>query len=160
MISPVTGNSDMTSREWLGEVAPGILLVLALGILSTFGYNGVWQRYQLDLAGTVTARQVLPQDKFTHSPTTTLYTLKAGDGSIHEYTATRNDPSLPRTLPVGVNVTKRKGEMFYSVNGRRIDDFPFKAYVILLGVGIVSMIGASILIARGRWPGIGRLAAD
>jgi hypothetical protein len=141
----------MTSREWLGEVAPGILLLLALVILPTLGYNGVWQRYQIDLQGTVTARQDFPPNKYTHGPTT-RYTLKMGDGTIREYTATHSEPSLPRTIPIGVTVTKRKGEMFYSLNGRRIDDFPLKTYVIGLGVGIASMIGAGVLMARGRRP--------
>ena len=140
----------MTFREWLREAAPGILLVLALVILPTLGYNGVWQRYQIDLEGTVTARQDFPQNKYTHGPTT-RYTLKMGDGTMREYTATTHDPSLPRNIPVGVHVAKRKGELFYFQNGRRIDDFPLKAYVIVLSFGIVFLIAACALLARDNW---------
>jgi len=140
----------MFSREWFRQAAPGILIALALMILPTFGYNGVWQRYQIDLDGTVTARQDFPHNKYTHGPTT-RYTLKMGDGSIREYTATTHDPSLPRTIPVGVQVTKRKGELFYFLNGRRIDDFPLKSYVILLSFGIAFLIGAGVLLARDNW---------
>jgi hypothetical protein len=152
---PVTGIDDMTFREWLREAAPGILLLLAIGLFWTFGYNGIWHRLQIDVEGTVTARQDLPQNKYTHGPTT-LYTLRTSDGAFLEYTATRTDPSLPRTIPVGVNVTKRKGEMVYFLNGRRIDDFPLQAYVIFLGFGTAFLIGAGVLLARDQWHWIRR----
>jgi hypothetical protein len=143
----------MTFREWFREAAPGILLIFAIGIFWTAGYNGVWYRARIDVEGTVTARKDFPPNKYTHGPTT-RYTLKTGDGTIREYTATHAEPSLPRTIPVGVSVTKRKGEMFYSLNGRRIDDFPLRTYVIVLGVGIAFMIGAGILLVRDNWHGI------
>lgn len=140
----------MTFREWLREATPGILLILALVILPAFGYIGVWQRYQIDLQGTVTARQDFPQNKYTRGPTT-RYTLKMGDGTVREYTATTHDASLPRTIAVGVHVAKRKGELFYFQNGRRIDDFPLKAYVIVLSFGIAFLIAACALLARDNW---------
>lgn len=143
----------MTFREWLREAAPGILLVFAIGIFWTVGYNGVWHRLRLDVEGTVTARRDFPQNKYTHGPTT-RYTLKKADGTIREYTASRNEPSLPRTIPVGVNVTKRKGEIFYALNGRRIDDFPLTTYVILLSFGTAFLIGVGILLAREQWHSI------
>ena len=140
----------MTFREWLREAAPGILLVLAIMIFWTIGYLGVWHRYQIDVQGTVTSRQDFPQNKYTHGPTT-RYTLKKGDGTIGEYTATRADASLPRTIPVGVQVTKRKGDLFYFQNGRRVDDFPIKSYAILLSFGTAFLIGAGVLLARDNW---------
>jgi hypothetical protein len=147
---PSQGTDDMTFREWFREAAPGILLVFAIVIFFMFGYLGVWHRLQIDVEGTVTARQDFPQNKYTHGPTT-RYTLKMGDGTIREYTATTPDPSLPRTIPVGVHVTKRKGELFYFLNGRRIDDFPLKICVILLSFGTAFLIGAGLLLARDNW---------
>jgi hypothetical protein len=140
----------MTFREWLREAVPGILLILAIMIFWTFGYLGVWHRLQIDVEGTVTARQDFPQNKYTHGPTT-RYILKKGDGTIREYTATHADPSLPRTIPVGVHVTKRKGELFYFLNNRRIDDFPLKICVILLSFGTGFLIGACVLLALDNW---------
>ena len=140
----------MTFREWFRQAGPGVLLVLALVTLPTCGYNGVWQRYQLDLQGTVTARQDFPRTKRSRGPTT-QYTLQANDGTILEYTATPGDASLPRTIPVGVHVTKRKGELFYFLNDRRVDDFPIDAYLIWLGFGAASLIGAGMMLAREQW---------
>jgi len=140
----------MISREWLREIAPGFVIVVAIGIFWTFGYNGVWHRLQIDLEGKVTTRQDFPQTRYTHGPTT-LYTLIKGDGTIREYTATATDPSLPRTIPIGAYVMKRKGELFYFLNGERIDDFPLTAYIVLLCVGLGCMIGAGIRLARDKW---------
>jgi hypothetical protein len=142
----VTG---MSIRERLRDLAPGMLIVIALGLFWTFGYNGIWQRLQIDLDGKVTARQDYPQTRYTHGPQT-VYTLQRSDGSIGEYTATRNDPSLPRTIPIGASVTKKKWELSYLLNGQRVDDFPIFAYVAFLVVGVVSLIATSIWLARER----------
>ena len=138
------------SRESLRNAMPAFLIVVAVGIFWTFGYNGIWHRLQIDIEGKITARQDLPQTVYTHGPTT-LYTLQQGDGSVHEYTATLVDPSLPRTLPVGAYVTKRKGEVTYFLNGKPVDDFPLTAYIVLLGVGIVCLIAAGVPLVRAQW---------
>ena len=44
----------MFSREWLGDAAPGMLLILAIGIFFTVGYCGLWHRLQIEVDGTVT----------------------------------------------------------------------------------------------------------
>jgi hypothetical protein len=140
----------MTFREWLREAAPGILLIFAIGIFFTVGFNGLWHRLQIDVDGTVTARQDFARTSSTHGPTT-RYTLKKDDGTVRTYMATDSDPSLPRTIPIGVHVTKHKGETFYFLNGQRIDNFPLHNYVIALGVGFAFLIGAGLLLARDRW---------
>lgn len=137
----------MISREWLRDAAPGMLLILAIGIFFTVGCNGLWHRLQIDVDGIVTARQDFPRTSSTHGPTT-RYTLKQDDGTVRTYLATNSDPSLPRTIAVGVHVTKHKGETFYFLNGQRIDNFPLHTYVIALGVAFAFMIGASVLLAR------------
>ena len=140
----------MFSREWVRDAAPGLLLVFAIGIFFTVGYCGLWHRLQIDVDGTVTARREFARTSSTHGPTT-HYTLKRDDGIVRTYVATDSDPSLPRTIPIGVHVTKHKGETFYFLNGRRIDNFPLKNYVIALGVGFAFMIGAGVLLARDHW---------
>jgi hypothetical protein len=139
----------MSRREWLREIAPGMVIVLVIGIFWFLG-NGVWLRLQIDLEGKVTARQDFPQTRYTHGPTT-LYTLLKGDGTIREYTATATDPSLPRTSPIGAYVMKRKEELFYFLNGERIDDFPLIGHIVILCVGLGCMIGAGIRLARDQW---------
>jgi hypothetical protein len=136
----------MTLNEQFRQIAPWRLLLVALGMFWTFGYNGIWHRLGIDLEGKVTARQDFPQNEHTHGPTT-LYTLQGSDGSIHEYTASRVDPSLPRTIPVGAYLIKRKGELSYRLNGARVDDFPLVAYVGFLIGGTACFIGASIWLA-------------
>jgi hypothetical protein len=124
-----------------------MLLILAIGIFFTVGYNGLWHRLQIDVDGTVTARQDFLRTSSTHGPTT-RYTLKKDDGTVRTYMATSSDPSLPRTIPIGVHVTKHQGETFYFLNGQRIDGFPLHNYVIALGVGFAFMIGAGVLLMR------------
>jgi hypothetical protein len=140
----------MSGREALRKIAPGMVIIVAIGIFWTFGYNGVWHRLQIDLEGKVTTRQDFRQTTATHGPTT-HYALLNGDGTIREYTATTADPSLPRTIPIGAHVMKRKGELFYFLNGERIDDFPLTAYIVILCVGLGGMIGAGIRLARDPW---------
>ena len=126
-----------------------MLLIFAIGIFFTVGCNGLWHRLQIDVDGTVTARQDFPRTSSTHGPTT-RYTLKKDDGTVRTYMATDSAPSLPRTIPIGVHLTKHKGETAYFLNGRRVDDFQLRAYVISLGVGIAFLIAAGLLLARDR----------
>lgn len=139
----------MTFREKLRELAPGIMIVAAIMIFWTFGYLGLWHRIGLDVDGKVTARQDFPQTRYTHGPQT-VYTLQRSDGSTFEYTATRADPSLPRTIPIGAQITKREWEVSYLLDGKRIDDFPIIGYVVFLMIGSACIIGAGILLARER----------
>ena len=126
-----------------------MLLILALGIFFTFGCAGLWQRLAIDIDGTVTARQDLPQISSSRGPTT-RYVFKQSDGTIREYIATRYAPSLPMTIPIGAHVTKRNGETFYFVDGQRVEDFSVRVYVIALSVGIAFLIGAGFLLSRDR----------
>jgi hypothetical protein len=139
----------MTLREKLRELAPGIMIVAAIMIFWTFGYNGLWHRLRLDVEGKVTARRDFPQTRYTHGPQT-VYTLQRSDGFIHEYTATQVDPSLPRTIPIGAYITKREWDMSYLLNGERVDDFPIVAYVVFLVIGSACIVGAGVLLARER----------
>jgi hypothetical protein len=139
----------MTFREKLRELAPGLLILIAIGIFWTFGYNGLWHRLRLDVEGQVTARQDFPQTRYTHGPQT-VYSLQRNDGSTFEYVATRVDPSLPRTIPIGAYIAKREWDVSYLLNGERVDDFPIIAYVVFLVVGSACIIGAGVLLARER----------
>jgi hypothetical protein len=86
---------DIALRERLREGAPGLLIVLTIGIFYLFGYLGIWHRLQIDVEGKITARQDFAQTPYTHGPTT-LYKLQQGDGSIRNYTATAAGASPSR----------------------------------------------------------------
>jgi hypothetical protein len=136
--------------EQLRRQVPLFVTLVGLGLLWTFGINGLWERLQIDLDGTIIAREDHPPSPHTHGPTT-AYMLRRADGSLGDYVATANDPSLPRTLPIGTHVTKRRWELSYRQNDERIDDFPQFAYVGFIIAGIAcSLIGAVML--KRRWP--------
>jgi hypothetical protein len=140
---------NLTGVSLFARILPLFLLLAGLGLFWTFGYNGIWHRLQIDLDGTIVSRQDLPQTPSTHGPTT-VYKLKQSDGSLVEYTASRNDASLPRTPPIGGRLIKRRGEFSYLLSGERVDDFPLPAYVGFLAVALVCWVGAGLMLRRDR----------
>jgi hypothetical protein len=119
-----------------------------MAIMSFWTFDsGVWTRLQIELEGTIISRRDAAPTVYANGPTT-RYTIREADGSLGDYTATIADPSLPRTLPIGGAIVKRKGDLFYLLDGKRIDDFPITADFVFLGVGIGSMVAGSIWIAR------------
>lgn len=124
-----------------------IFLILVALVFSGVGAMAIWQRLQIDLEGTIVARQDSLQSRETHGPTT-VYRLQRSDGSVTSYTATTNDPSLPRTLPIGASVAKRRWELAYAVNGQPVNDFPLMGYVGFLAAGLACLTGAGVIIAR------------
>ena len=125
-----------------------MMVALPLAIFWTAGYLGIWHRLQLEFDGKVISRQDLAQTRQTHGPTS-VYRLQGSDGSIREYTATTSDADLPRTIPVGADIVKRRWDLHYLSNGQRIDDFPVTAYVVFLAGAIASLTGAAVLVSRG-----------
>jgi hypothetical protein len=138
----------LSGNQRLRAVLSCFMVVVPLMIFWTAGYIGVWNRLQINVEGKVISRKDLPQTPSTHGPTS-VYRLQGSDGSIREYTATTNDPSLPRTIPVGAYVVKRKWELQYLLNGEQVDDFPLKSYAAFLIAGVACLVGASVLMRRG-----------
>jgi hypothetical protein len=125
------------------------LIAIPFIIFWTFGYNGMWQRLQTELDGTITDRQDFPQTSQTHGPTA-VYKVRRGDGSLIQYTTTVGDDSLPRTMPVGAHIAKQKWELSYSLNGQRVDDFPLTFCIVLFAIGVVCLIRAAVLVRRWK----------
>jgi hypothetical protein len=148
LLSP-KARTGLAIRTWFRVALPGLLILVALATFWTAGYRGAWYRLQLGVEGTVIARQDFPPTVHTHGPTT-LYRLRRNDGSVGGYIATTSDASLPRTIPVGTAISKHKWDLFYLLDGKRIDDFPLVACLVALAAGIASLIGAIALLARER----------
>jgi hypothetical protein len=72
------------------------------------------------------------------------YIVRAPDGTEQLYTAGGTDSSLPRDLPVGAHIVKRRWELSYSLNGKRIDDFPIYFY------SAVTCVACALLVWAGR----------
>jgi hypothetical protein len=65
-----------------------------------------------------------------------IYSVRDSGGGTHTYVAGATDASLPRDLPIGAHVTKRRWDLGYSVDGQRRDDFPVTFYTIILTIGV------------------------
>jgi hypothetical protein len=146
----IVGRTQPTRAFQLRSALIFILAIIGFGLLWEVGYEGMWYRLQTKLDGTIIDRQDLPQSRQTHGPKT-LYKIRRGDRSLGEYLALdHNDFSLPRTMPVGGSVVKRKWELSYTLNGQRVDDFPLPAYLALLAAGFLCLSGAVVLSVRGQ----------
>jgi hypothetical protein len=87
---------------------------------------------QLD--GVVVSRRDIPS---TGAPRyATEYTVRGPDGRESIYTAGATDASLPRSMPVGTSLKKRRWHLDYEKNGQRVDDFGVYFYSLVLGVGL------------------------
>jgi hypothetical protein len=68
----------------------------------------------------------------------TYYTVQSSDGRQQSLIAGPTDGSLPRQMPVGTIIQKKKFELSYSRNGKRIHDFPVAFHILWFTVSAVS----------------------
>jgi len=68
----------------------------------------------------------------------TYYTFLAPDGQQMHLVAGPTDGSLPRKMPVGTVIQKRKFELAYARNGQRVNDFPLGFQVLWIAVSLIS----------------------
>jgi hypothetical protein len=128
---------------------PVALTLVAIFIIRGFGYETVGSRLTTVLDGVVIARQEIPRTPYAHG-TGMIYTVRSADGVDHSYVAGATDGSLPRDIPVGAQITKRKWELSYLSDGRRVDDFPRTFYGIILGVACGCLLWGGLQWWRGR----------
>jgi hypothetical protein len=100
-----------------------ILICIGLWVLWGFGYETVGLRLSIDLNGLIVDRQTIPRNWSTHG-TGTVYTVRADNGTMQRYVAGATDGSLPRDIPLGARIAKRKWELSYTLNGTRVLNFP------------------------------------
>jgi hypothetical protein len=106
--------------------------LFAIWILYAFGYQTVWQRLNTQIQGTVISSRDIPS---TGAPRyATDYLIRRQDGQNSSYVAGCTDASLPRSLPTGTQLIKKRWEWGYQLNGKYNSDYKTSVfYVIILG---------------------------
>jgi hypothetical protein len=134
------------------QSGPGPLLLVgvAVFIFWGFGYETVWDRLTLVLNGVVISYQYLPPTTLRHG-SGAIYTIRDPDGRDTKYIAGATDASLPKHIPVGTYVDKRKWELSYLLDGKRVDDFPLYFYMGAFGLACGCLLWAVLQwLARRR----------
>jgi hypothetical protein len=80
------------------------------------------------------------------------YVVLSSDGTRASYVAGPTDASLPRELPVGTAISKRKWSLDYALNGQRVEDFPVLFYTGVLAFGVVCLCLWGARFSFGRAP--------
>jgi hypothetical protein len=128
-----------------------VLLPLAMGlwILWAFGFQTVYRRAATALDGTIVASVTVPAGGGPRHGT--AYRLRAPGGAVVAYDAGPTDASLPRDLPVGTALRKRRWQLGYWRDGRW-QPFPVLLYAAILGVGaaLLALAARNALAARRR----------
>jgi hypothetical protein len=107
-------------------------LAIASLLCFLFGTNEIVQRLLIEVDGTIISSQTT-----TGNRPDTMYVVRASDGSEHQYVAGATDQSLPRRLPEGTHITKKKYELTWERNGQIVNDFPLYFYVSACGMGVM-----------------------
>ena len=122
----VTQLSD--GKQYFG---PHHLFLAAAAVLAfLFGANEIFQRLTIEVEGTVISSETTVGNR-----PVTYYAIRRNDGNIDHYIAGPTDRSLPRRLPVGVQINKRKYDLSWERDGQVVDDFPLTFYVGACTVG-------------------------
>jgi hypothetical protein len=74
----------------------------------------------------------------------TYYTIEASDGQEQSFIAGPTDGSLPREMPVGTVIQKKKFELSYLRNRQRVRDFPLGFHMLWFAVSTVFARGAFV----------------
>jgi hypothetical protein len=109
-----------------------VLVVFGAFILWGFGANTVWPRLMLAVDGVVTQRVDMPSlgaPRFTSA-----YVLRSPDGADVHYSAGATDASLARGQKIGTVFRKRRWQLGYRLNGKRVG-FPVLFYGLTLAFG-------------------------
>jgi hypothetical protein len=110
---------------------PLVLAIAAIGCLA-FGINEIVQRMNIEVDGVVVSSQTT-----TGNRPVTIYLIRGSDGREHEHVAGPTDKSLPRRLPEGTYLKKKKYELSYIKNGEVMNDFPLFFYLTACGLGVL-----------------------
>jgi hypothetical protein len=117
-----------------GKFRPLPLAIFALLILYICGFQVAWPRLILQVEGKVVSSQDVPS---TGAPRyATYYLIQAPNGQIFPYVAGCTDASLPRSLPVGTNIIKRRWEWKPRLNGAGPSDNTTIFYLAASGTAI------------------------
>ena len=110
-------------------------LVLALLLWGIAG-GEIYKRAAIELNGTVASSETHCMQP-ANNRCGTHYVVEGRDGSRAAYASGPTDGSLPTGLPIGTAIAKSKWALSYSINGRRVDDFPVRVYCGVLVFGLI-----------------------
>jgi len=122
------------------NVRIGILL-FSFYVIGVFG-GTLGLRLWAQLDGVVVISQDIPPAR--GSRYVTEYTLRGPDGRESQYTAKPLDALLPRGMPVGTNLKKKRWRVDYERDGALVDNFSLPVYLVVLAMGF-SCLGWSFL---------------
>lgn len=126
-------------------INPLVIGAWSLLMIWAFGINTLGMRLWIQCDGLVTASRDIPP---TRGPRyTTDYLLRGPGGQETRYIAGPTDASLPRSMPIGTSLRKKRWHLYYERNGQRVDDFPLSFYVAMLTLGF-GCLGWSVLRAH------------
>jgi hypothetical protein len=110
---------------------PLVLAIAAVGCLA-FGINEIVQSMIIEVDGVIVSSQTSEGNR-----PATVYVIRGPDGREYEHVAGPTDKSLPRRLPEGTYIKKKKYELSYIKNGEVINDFPLFFYLTACGLGLL-----------------------
>jgi hypothetical protein len=126
---------------------PIMLSLFGLWILWGFGYQTLWARLMTNVEGTVVPARDIP---YPLAPARhgTEYVLLTAKGDTDRYVAGATDASLPRNIPVGSYIKKRRWHLSYEQDTHRIYDFSIPFYVAILSAAVGVLVWAAALSRR------------
>ena len=116
---------------------PMVLILFGLFFLWGFGWETVGHRLLVDIDGVIVASRDVPS---TGAPRyATEYTIRRPSGDEQVFTAGPTDASLPRSMPVGTQIRKRRWHLGFERNGIQIayPEIYFYDAVMACGFGMV-----------------------
>lgn len=120
-----------------------ILIVFGLFISWGFGWDTVGRRLKTDVDGIIVASRDTPS---TGAPRyATEYTVRSSDGNTIVFWAGPTDGSLPRSMPVGTHILKKKWHLDFERDGRR-EGFPYIFYGVVLTIALGLIIRGIVII--------------
>jgi hypothetical protein len=121
------------------------LPILAM-VISAGAISSILERAEIEVDGQVISAETTCEQPYNNR-CVTRYVLRTRTGSQVLYAAGPGDSSLQRRLPIGTWITKHKWDISYSIDGKRIDDFPLRFY---FGILVVSAFVGLVRIARSN----------
>jgi hypothetical protein len=95
----------------------------------------IFHRLSEQVDGTIVSARSTSGPRFA-----TWYAIRQGDGQTKQYVAGATDDSLPRRMPVGTVIAKKKYEACYMRDGVTVCDFPWSFDSIVIAIGIASLV--------------------
>ena len=120
----------------------------SLWIIWGFGFYTLGNRLWAQLDGIVITSRDIPS---TRGPRyVTEYILRGPDGRESFYTAGSTDSTLPRSMPVGTSLKKKRWHLDYERDGQHISDFSLPSYLGILAIGFGGIVWSLLLSRRQR----------